>query len=76
MKTKVARIKTEQFEGFIVILDKTLSEEDANYVQDAVKMIKGVLDTSPLLADPTSHCAYERGKRETELKLMRALQDV
>lgn len=66
---------TDRLEGFIVILDKTLRDDGAECVQDAIRMIKGVMATQPLVSDPECLCAYERGKRDTELKVIKALQD-
>ena len=45
---------TDRQSGFIVVLEKDMREDDAKSIIDAISMIKGVLEVTPLTADPMS----------------------
>jgi len=42
---------SDRIKGFIVTLDKDLSEEASDHVLKAIQMVKGVLAVEPITAD-------------------------
>jgi hypothetical protein len=43
---------TERLNGFVVTLDKSMREDDAEHIRNAIAALKHVLDVQPLVADP------------------------
>lgn len=55
---------TDRHAGYIVTLADDVREDDAEHVINALRMIKGVLNVSPVPADIELHMATERAKQE------------
>lgn len=57
---------TDRFNGFTVILDRDIRDDDFKYIRNAVMMIKGVQQVLPNLSDSL---AEEKAKHEIKMKL-------
>lgn len=57
------------YNGFIVILDRDIRDDDAEHTLNAIRMIKGVLRVQPHIADANYEIARmrERAKIESDL---------
>ncbi len=51
---------TTRHAGYIVVLDDDIREDDAEYVINAIRMIKGVGGVTPVEADAASVIARQR----------------
>jgi hypothetical protein len=59
---------TDRIKGFVVTLDKDIRIDDVQPIMDAIKMIKGVIDVSPSVADSDDHMNRERVAHEFRSK--------
>ena len=64
---------TERYIALTVALEGQIREEDAQAIINAIKMIKGVGDVVPVVADPMAYWAKKDAQREIEKKLLEAL---
>lgn len=55
---------TDRYNAFVVILEKDIRDDDAEQIINAIKMVKGVLDVTPHIADPRDAIATTRAKQE------------
>lgn len=62
---------TDRVQGYVVILDENMREDDAEAVVQALRMVRGVLDVQPVPATIETHVAEERAR----LKLLQQLWD-
>lgn len=62
---------TDRIQGFIVVLDETLREDDAETTLIAIKQIKGVLQVSPQKDENAA--IFE--KTRVKLKIIRKILD-
>jgi hypothetical protein len=58
---------TDRYKGFSVTLIKDMRDDDAESLLDALKMLKGVLKVTPVLADPIED-SITRTRTVTELQ--------
>lgn len=65
---------TDRFYALTVILDNDKRDDDAEYIINAIRMIKGVLDVKGNIANPDTWMAEERAKNEIRRKLFKALE--
>ena len=75
---KLERIKeenmTDKYKGLVVTLDKDYRDDDAESIITAIKMIKGVLEVVPAVANHADDCIIrERVAKELEKKLFKGL---
>jgi len=75
---KLERIKeenmTDKYKGLVVTLDKDYRDDDAESIITAIKMIKGVLEVVPAVANHADDCIIrERVAKELEKKLFKVL---
>ena len=64
---------TDRYHSIAVVLNEDIREDDAEYILNAIKMIKGVLSVKPYISDLDSHMAEERARRKLESKLWAVL---
>ncbi len=64
---------TDRFYALTVILEKDIRDDDAEPMINAIKMIKGVQDVQPHIADPSVWMAQERARRDLGEKLWHVL---
>ncbi|HDZ15334.1 MAG TPA: hypothetical protein ENH60_10620 [Pricia sp.] len=64
---------TDRYHSIAVVLNENIREDDAEYILNAIKMIKGVLSVKPYISDLDSHMAEERASRKLESKLWAVL---
>ena len=66
---------TDREAGYIVTLEKSIREDDAEDIKTAIRMIKGVISVEPVVEDINLHIAKTRSRQELEIKLFQALKD-
>ena len=64
---------TDRYHSIVVVLEKDMREDDAEYTLNAIRMIKGVLSVKQRISNPDTHMAEERAKREYANKLTHVL---
>lgn len=64
---------TDRHNGYIVVLEKDIREDDAEATIAAIMQIKGVLKVVPQIADVESAIAESRAHRELLDKLFKVL---
>jgi hypothetical protein len=65
---------TDRFYALTVILEKDIREDDAQYIIDAIKMIKGVLTIKGEISDSVTCMAEVRAKIYLKNKLLETLE--
>lgn len=60
---------TDRYHSLTVVLEKDIRSDDAEAIIEAIKMIRGVLDVTPHVADATSWMAQTRVRRELGEKI-------
>ena len=60
---------TDRFSGFVVALERNLRDDDAQGTIEAIRMIKGVVDVQPIIAEPGAEVEAMRIKIELRDKL-------
>ncbi len=65
---------TDRLKGFVVILDEDIREDDAQPILDAIQMIRGVLEVTPMVNKMEDLMARERVRAELEGKLFAVLR--
>lgn len=64
---------TDRIKGLVVTLDDDYRDDDIEPVINAIRMLRGVLDVRPLVADVSDHVARVRVRHELQDKLWKAL---
>ncbi len=67
---------TDRHLGYIITLEKGIREDDAEKTIEALKMIKGVIGVSPIVATPESYCAAEQQVYQVYVKLLKFVKDM
>jgi len=55
---------TERYQGFVVVLDEEMREDDAECTINAIRQIKGVIKVSPVTDDNSKFCVLAREEIE------------
>jgi hypothetical protein len=66
---------TDRIKGFVVTLDKDIRIDDVQEIMNAIKMVKGVIDVSPSVADADDHMNRERVAQEFRNKFWTFMQN-
>lgn len=62
---------TDRHSGYIVTLSEDIREDDAEFIINALKMVKGVVEVKPVISDPSVNCVVEhRVKNAMRTKLL------
>lgn len=64
---------TNRFYALTVILEKDVREDDCEPLIDAIKILRGVLDVKPHIANPDTWMAEERARQDLGTKILKAL---
>lgn len=64
---------TDRYHSLIVVLEKDIREDDARSLIGAIRLLRGVLEVSGVVADLDSMMAEERARREIGQKLIDVL---
>lgn len=64
---------TDRIYALSVVLEVNVRDDDLEPVLEAIKMIRGVLDVEPHVADVETWAAYARARHDLGRKLWRAL---
>jgi hypothetical protein len=60
---------TDRHAGYIVTLAADVREDDAEAIRNALRMVKGVLAVTPVVAGPEVHIAVDRANARWRQKL-------
>jgi len=60
---------TDRYHSLTVALNRDISDDNAEPILMAIRMIKGVLSVKPKVADMDSNMAEDRVRRDLEQKL-------
>ena len=60
---------TDRYHSLTVALNRDISDDNAEPILMAIRMIKGVLSVKPKVADMDSNMAEDRARRDLEQKL-------
>ena len=66
---------TDSYFALTVILEKDYKDYDCEMLINAIKMIKGVLEVKPHVADPMKITVEQRVRLEIRQKLFKVLQE-
>ena len=66
---------TDRINGVFVTLEDDIRIDDAEYLLNALRMVKGVIDVSPNVSDSMNHVAKIRAKTELTNAMLDALRD-
>jgi len=64
---------TDRHHGYIVTLDHELRADDSEAIIQAIRMIKGVVDVAPVVADHETYMCEARVRQELGQKLFEIL---
>ena len=64
---------TDRIFAYTVTLKREFREDDAKWIRDAIRMIRGVAKVVPLVSSPEIYYAQQTARRELEEKLWAAL---
>lgn len=67
---------TDRHTGYLVILDKDVRDDDAEWIINAMRMIKGVRKVEPIIGNPDIQIAESRARLEIRQRVFDALTDV
>ena len=56
--------------AFTVTLEQPIKDEDSKVIADAIKMIRGVQNVVPVVADAQTHWAKESAARDLTAKIL------
>lgn len=65
---------TDRFYTLTVCLEKDMREDDAEYLINAIMMLKGVIDVQGNVANGDTWMAEQRAKRELTNKILNVLE--
>jgi len=66
---------TDRLKGLTVVLSTDVREDDAEAIIAAIRMVKGVLDVSPVVAGPEDWMNRRRIQSDLTKKLLEVLRD-
>jgi len=64
---------TDRVQGFTVALDEDIRIDDIEFIINAIKMVKGVNNVEPLVADPSDFITRSRLKSEVQKIMIKIL---
>ena len=65
---------TDRIKGLTVLLEPDKRDDDAEYIINAIRMIKGVVSVKSHIADTDHHLAVETARRELTTRLRDVLK--
>jgi len=60
---------TDRHTGYIVTLDNNIRADDSEQIINAIHMLRGVIDVTPVVSDITSIMAESKAKDEIRQKI-------
>jgi hypothetical protein len=64
---------TDRYFAYTVILEHPTRSDDAEQIEQAIRMVRGVADVVPQIADSNTYFATETARRELGQKLWEVL---
>ena len=68
------REMSSSYHSFCVVLEKDVKDEDADRIESAIRMIKGVIDVKRNVSDASDYVAAFRAKHEIAQKVLEVLK--
>lgn len=65
---------TDRYFALTVTLERDTRDDDCEPIINAIRMVRGVADVTPHVADLQLHAAEDRAKRDLEARLLAALR--
>lgn len=62
---------TDRHSGYVVTLEDSVREDDAEGIISALRHVKGVLSVEPVIAEPSMQIAETRARTDEGLRLLR-----
>jgi hypothetical protein len=66
---------TDRFKGVTVTFDRDIRDDDAEYIINAIRMIKGIIDVTPSVTNFDDYMNRARIRHEIEDKIWKALRE-
>ncbi len=67
---------TDRIKGYLVTLEGDIREDDAEAIQNALQMIKGVFSVEPYIKGAEDYMMETRARIETLIELSKTLQQM
>ncbi len=67
---------TDRHAGYLVTLDRSIREDDAEAVLNALRMTRGVLTVTPIIDNLDIQMAYEKARMELGARLLTFYREV
>lgn len=64
---------TDRLKGCTVVFEQDIREDDAEYLMNAIRMLRRVLKVEPSLSTPDDYMAQERARHELGQKILRVI---
>ena len=64
---------SDRINTITVVLEKEIRDDDCETILNAIRMIRGVLEATPNVADPGEYMAVERARHDLGQKLWEVL---
>lgn len=65
---------TDRYHSFTVVLEEDIRKDDAEYLMNAIRCLKHVVDVSGNVSDPNIYVAHIRARSELSKKLWEVLK--
>jgi hypothetical protein len=65
---------SDRYIALTVLLERPIKDEDADAIIRAIQLIKGVMDVSPVIADPMAEWAKEAARTELATQVLDVLR--
>lgn len=66
---------SDRHNGFVVVLEKPIKDEDSEKIKKAILMLRGVIKVKPIVDDVQSLCVRSQASRELSNKLWKVLYE-
>ena len=67
---------TDRHAGYIVVLEKDIRSDDAEYTLNALRMVRGVSSVEPIVSGIEVHIAEQRARTDLIGKIYEFLRDL
>lgn len=61
--------------AYTVVLEEPVRSDDAQHIIDAIKMVKGVAEVTPVVCDPMGYWARSSARRDIMSKLLKLVRE-
>ena len=64
---------TDRIKGYLVTLEGEFRDDDAEYIQKAIEMIRGVSKVKPYVKSAEDYMMYEKGYNDCKQEILKLL---